>query len=823
MNRPGLGLTGGGWLRRWRQRPLIVIQFLVTISVGMGGAAALVSLMLALGYQPLPFRDPGSLVQIWERVESGAPVTALSGPDLEDFAEATRHVFSAIGAFSPARKLWLIDRRGAAEIPACYIQASVLSDLGIQPALGRGAQLDDEPSGKGSASPVWISDRLWRSRYGGSPSVIGAAVGMGLAASGDGAAHYRIAGVLPPGVSLPLPFTEGVADVWYLAEPNLAARSRQSDIFFGIGRLRPGVTAAQAQTALAIVAEQLGQRYSFDSRKRPVVEGLEAIAQAPARQTMGLLVLGVAFVFLVGCVNLAILMGTEGRQRRREIAIRFALGAPLWRLRCETAAEKCLLTLISLALGAGFAAALLRVMTQWLPAAGLGPALLHAPPLNLAVLLGFTAFALIATLVWSVLLVSASEGQQKARGLAAAGSGLGYSGFADSGRGAGRWRLGLLAIQAGVGICLLSAAAMAARTYSVLSVANLGPDPNHTVVMSQRTRDNATLSDAQVADFNRQALTELSRLPGTDAIALVDIFPPLGYPVSFREQSDPSGAEHEATSPLSVSSGYFRALGIPVLMGRNFDATDSQHSEPVAMISLDMARRNWSSPMQAVGAQIRLGTRPEDRYKIIGVVGDFAGYWSQQPMPTIYVSEEQTGNWCGQVILHTTLPPRTVAAVAAQMLGGIATPATVSDVSTMEELWQSTLTRPLARMASMMLLALLGLGLSVQGVYALAAASVAARTRELAVRSALGASARRLAWNVTGELVLSVLAGAAVGVVAVLELQPLLNRLIGTAAGWQAQPIAAAVALLALAAAAGCYLPARAAMKANPIDVLRQS
>lgn len=812
----------GALLRSWRRSPLLTAEFAVTIAIGMGAAAALVSLMLALGYQPLPYRDPGRLVAVWERVESGAQVMAISGPDLADFADAAHSIFAVLGGFSVPR-LWLLDRRGAAtEIRACYIQASVFSDLGILPVLGRGVRPDDEPLGSSAMAPAWISYRVWQTRYGGSPSVIGAMIGIAVSATGLDEMRMRIVGVLPPGVSIPLPFMENASDVWYLMPHDIAARSRESAVFFGLGRLRPRVSVAQAQVALTVVAERLEQRYSFEWRKRPVVRSLEAIAQGPARRTMGLLALGVGLVFLVGCVNLAILMGAEGRRRRREIAIRAVLGAGRWRLWHEVAAEKCLLTLLSLGLGVAFGSTLLRVLARLMPAAGLGPPLPHPPPLNLAVLLGFAAFALAAALVWSALLVAAADGPGSSRALAAAGSGVGYAGLSDSSPGAGRWRLILLAAQAGIGICLLAAAALAARAYATLSAANLGPAPRRTVLLSVSPRDNVSLTDAQAADFNRQVLSRLERLPGTRAIAQADLFPPLGFPISFVKRGDAVGAAREATSPMSVSPGYFRTLGIPILFGRGFDDTDNSGGEPVAIISFEMAERNWTPPEQAVGSQIAFGPKFRNRYKIVGVAADFTGYWYQKPFPTVYLPEAQSANWCGEVILRTAASPRAIAAFAPQVLAGMAIPVTISDVSTMQARWQATLTRPLARMAGMFLLALLGLGLSVQGVYAVAAGTVAARRHELAVRSALGAPPSRLAWNVTRELVLAVMVGTGFGVAAALDLRPLLEQWLGPMAVWQAEPIAVAVVLLALAAAAGCYIPARAAARAKPAEVLRQ-
>lgn len=807
----------GTWLRSWRRSSLLTAQFSLTITIGMGAASALVSLMLAVGYQPLPFRDPGRLVAVWARAESGSQTVAISGPDIADFAGGTHNIFTSFGAFSFGPSLWLFDRKGTTKILAYYIQPSVFSDLGIRSVLGRGVRSDDEPLGS-AAAQAWISDRFWRSRYGGSPSVIGTTIGTALSDTGLNQRGAQIAGVLPPGVSLPLPFMQEPADVWYPALADISTRSRNSDVFFGLGRLRPGVTVAQAQEALAAVAERLGQSYSFDAHKIPVVQSLEAIAQGPARKTMGLLALGVALVFLVGCVNLAILMGAEGRRRRREIAIRAVLGANRSRMWRDVAAEKCLLTLLSLGLGVAFASVLLRVLTQLMPAAGLGPPLLHPPPLNLIVLLGFAVFALAAALIWSALLVRAADASKSSRTLAA-GSGPGYAGFSDSSPGAGRWRLILLAAQAGVGICLLAAAALTARTYEALSTANLGPAPSHTVLLAVSSRDNFAPTNSQVTDFDQQVL---ARLPGTQAIATADLFPPPGSPVSFVKQGDAATTERQTAYPDPVSPSYFHTLGIPILFGRGFDPTDNIGGEPVAIISLEMAERNWTPPEQAVGSEIALGSKFQNHYKIVGVAANFTGYWSQMPAPTVYLPLAQAAYALRANVILRTASPRAVEAFARQALAGMAIPATVSDVSTMQARWQATATRPLARMTGMLLLALLGLGLSVQGVYAVAAVTVAARRHELAVRSALGAPPVRLAWRVTRDLVLAVIAGAGFGVVAAVNLRPVLAHWLGPVAVWQAEPIAVTVLLMVVAATAGCYIPARAAARANPAEVLRQ-
>ncbi|HUX68254.1 MAG TPA: ABC transporter permease [Terriglobales bacterium] len=808
----------GAWVRGWRRSPLLTAQYGLTIAVGMGAVAAVVSLMLTLGYQPLPYREPSQLVAVWERIQSGAPVAALSPPDIADFASATTGAFSAFDAFD-MDSYWLLDHRGAEQVTAYSLQPGAFSALGINPVLGRGWRPGDQRASAGATAPAWISNRLWRARYGGSPAVLGATVGLAENAAGKHEERFRIVGVLPTGSTLPLPFFSGAdVDVWFVMPEVVSGLSRKSYGLFALGRLRPGVAMAQAQAALTVVGEQLGRRYRFERRRRPVVESMEAIAQGPARRTMGLLALGVGLVFLVGCVNVAILMVAEGARRRREIAIRAALGAGRWRLWREVAAEKCVLMLLALGLGVAFALTLLRGLAHLVPAAGIGAPLPHPPPLNLGVLLGFAASALALALVWSALLVAAADGQGSALALAC------HAGLEDGGGGRGRWRLVLLAAQAGIGICLLAAAALAARTYATLSAANLGPAPRHTVLLSVSPRQDAAISDTQTFAFNQQILSRLQPLPGTQAVALADEFPPLGAPANFMERGDGAGTERAATAPMAVSNGFFNTLGIPVLFGRSFDEADNRPGgEAAVIINLEMAQRNWPSPRRAVGSEIAFGTAFKNPYRVVGVVGNFNGFWYQQPVPTAYLPESHSYTLGGEVILRTNGSPMAAAALARQALAGLSAPAQISHVSTMQARWQATVTRPLARMTGMFLLALLGLSLCLQGVYAVAAATVEARGHELAVRSALGAPAGSLAWHLTRNLVLAVVAGATAGAVAATELRPLLVHWLGAVATEQAEPIAVAIALLALAAAVGCFFPARAAARSNPAEALRRS
>lgn len=803
------------WIRNSRRSPLLTAQFVLTIVLGMGTAASLVSLMFALGEEPLPYTDSSRLVEIWERVESGSEVVAISGPDLADFAEATKSSFVALGGFANTR-FWLVDRRGPIEASACYIQASAFSSLGIRPVLGRGVFPSDESLVGGPEAPAWISYEFWKTRYGSSPSIIGTSIGLSDGPTAPVGSRVRVVGVLPRSASIPFPSREIKADLWYLLPPGISSRSRESNVFFGLGRLQAGVSPAQAESAIGAVAQRLGQRYVFDRRKHPVVRSLEEVARGPVKRTMGLLTLGLGLVFLVGCANLAVLMGAEGRARRRDIAIQFALGASARRLWLDLTFEKGLLTLVSLALAVPYAINALRLLAWLIPAADLGPPLSRPPELNFFVLVGFAVVALAATVVWSLLLAGAAGGGES---FLAGGGGPGHLATSDSRPGAGRWWFVLIAAQTGLGICLLGAAAVTAGAYIARSALHLGPAPGQIVLMSLSPPDNAILTDAKAEELNREVLATLERLPNTRAVALADMFPPSGFPAAFRKPGDADDITREATLPASVSPDYFRALGIPILFGRGFTPADDIHGEPVAIISLDLAERNWPSPGDSIGSEVIFG--PKSRYKVIGVAANFGGYWFQHPVPGVYLPERQWKGVSAAAIIRTAASPESVAALAPRLLSAMPIPVTAFDVSSMQARWQATLTRPLARMVGMTLLAVLGLLLSFHGAYSVAAASVAARRHELAVRSALGAPGRLLVWSVTRRVIIAVLFGAASGAGAAIALKKLLEQWMGPLTESVVTPIAAAIVLLWIAVALGCYFPARAALRTDPARLLR--
>lgn len=801
-------------LRRWRRNPLLASHYLATITLGMAAVTAVVSLMLAMAFQPLPFRDSAQLVQVWNRVQSGAPMEALSGEEVIGIQEGTGNIFTSFGGYVNLL-LWARDEeRSTGPLRAVRMEEAAFRALDLEPLLGR--PIDASSSTRPGS--VWIGHNLWQSRYGGRSSVIGETIRLAWNDAGLNETRSEIAGVLPPDIRIPFPapFFDSPIDVWAVLPDTMKVQLAKTKAFLALGRLRPDRTIAEAQAALTVLA---GRRTgAVDRRHRPVVQSFEEIASGPARRTMGILAVGVALVLLLAFANLASLTVAEGSRRRMELSIRVSLGANRWQLWRDLAAEHLALTVCALALGLPLAWIALRGLTRLVTSADIGPSLPHLPSLNVYVMLGFSACALVGALLWATLIVRGVEADDSS-GHHSSGYSSGAARLTTADRDAKLLRLGVLSMQACLGIALMVLAVSMARAYVRLTGVDLGPAPDRTVFFSVRQALGGSLTSAQASDWTLQVRLLMQGLPEVQATAFADSFPPRGSAMPFWIPGDAATSPRETTYPVSVSHDYFTTLGIPILFGRAFDDSDRFAGKAVAVIDLEMARRNWASPEEAVNAPIRLGTW--GTYEVIGVAGSFGGYWTQVPTPMVYLSQNQAPRSANVVILRTGSSPHNVAARARQVLSNMPVRVEMSAATTLQAGWQATTTRPRARMVGMLLLALIGVALGAQGVYALAASNVAARRQELAIRTALGASPPALVWLVLRQVIVAVTIGSALGVAGMLAVQRLAPQWISAALSDPAVPIALALAVLLSTALLGGFVPARSATRATSVEWLR--
>jgi putative ABC transport system permease protein len=531
--------------------------------------------------------------------------------------------------------------------------------------------------------------------------------------------------------------------------------------------------------------------------------------------------LGVALVLLLAFVNLASVTAAESGKRQVELSVRTALGASRLRLWRESVAEQSVLTVCGLGLGVPLAWLALRGLTHLVTVSDIAPPLPRPPALNVSIMLGFSAVALAATVGWSTVIVRRLAAG-RAESVLCARQASGATGLPSSGARAGLWRFGLLSIQACLGIALMVLAMSLTRAYVRLNGVDLGPAPDRTLVFSVTPLDGRALEHAQAVGFNSETVARLRRLPGVQATAFAESIPPFTLPTPFWKHEDLADAPREATYPLVVSNDYFGMLGIPILFGRGFSESDRLSDAPVAIVDLELARRNWTSPNDAVNAQIEVGKsmRP---YNIIGVAKSFGGYWAQTPMPTIYLSQNQHPTAGGAFLLRTAGSTSATAAQARQLLSSMPVRAEMSNAATLEARWQATVTRPRARMVGTLLLGLIGLLLGAQGIYALAASIVASRRQELAIRSALGASGSALLWMVLRQVIVAVVLGLGMGVFGIIGVQRLAPQWISATLSDPAAPIALAVAILVVTAIVSSYIPARLVTRATSVAQLARN
>jgi putative ABC transport system permease protein len=794
---------------------LLAVHHLATIGLGMAAVTAVVSLMLAMAFQSLPFRESAQLVQVWHRVESGTPMEGLSGTDLIEIQEGAGGVFSSFGGYLNIL-LWARDEaRSTGPLAAVRMEEAAFRALDLTPILGR--PIDGRTSS--GLTPVWIGHNLWQSRYGGRSSVIGQTIRLASNDAGRNESSYEIAGVLPPDIRIPFPtaFFDNPIDVWQVLPDDLKVRFADNRSFLALGRLQPGRTAAEAEAALMVLADRRPR--TIDRRHRPVVQSFEEIAAGPVRRTIGILAVGIALVLLLAFANLASLTVAEGTRRRLELSVRTSLGATRWQLWRDLAAEHIALTVSALGLGLPLAWAALRGLTRLVTVADIGLPLPQPPSVNVYVIVGFAVCALALAFVWATLIVrDVQPGDSRAYLQSEYLSGAARLSTAD--RHAKVLRLGVLSIQSCLGIALMVLAVSMAKVYERLTEVDLGPAPDRTMFFSVHSASGGTPTSAQAADFILQVRSLLQNLPDVQAMAVADIFPPRGSAISFWRYGDDAKSPRETTYPVTVSHDYFSTLGIPILFGRAFDESDRFAGKSVAVIDLEMARRNWASPAEAVNAQIKIGTW--GTYEVIGVAGSFGGYWAQAPTPTVYLSQNQAPRSRNVVILRTDSPASNIAEHARQVLRGMPVRVEMSAATTLQARWQETATRPRARMVGMLLLALIGVGLGIQGVYALSASNVAARQQELAIRTALGASPSALVWLVLRPLIVAVMIGSSVGVAAIFSMSRLAPHWISAAVSEPASSIAVALAVLLMTAVSSGYIPARSATRVTSGAWLRR-
>ena len=793
--------------RNARRSPAFAAAVAGTLALGIGASTAIWSLADAVLLAPQPFAEPERLISIWGEIPGRAPRVEVSWADFESWRERTTALSDLALVTSTVADSVLGASRGVAptHVAGRVVTGNLFDLLGVRPALGRTlTEKDDLP---GAEPVVVISDGLWRRRFGGDARVVGRQVRL------DGEAA-TIVGVMPPEFDYPEGTEVWSSASWVRAQPEILGLR----LFEAIGRIRPGVSFAAARADLQRASAAI-------ARANPRLEGYRANPRrlneeilGDARPALHLLLLASALLLSIGCANVAGLWLARAAGRRRETAIRRALGAGRRRLAREALAESVLAagaaTLLGLLLARWGIAGVAHLAPSDLPA-------LHALALDGRAVLFASAVALVSALVAGTApLATALSGGLSTRlneGLRAAAS-----------RGLVRWRSVLVVGEVALTLVLLVASALLARSLAALEGTDLGFAPQRLLAVRVQFASPLYPDEASRGAFFARAVEKVQNLPGVERAAGVLLRPlagPIGWDYSFAVEGE-SAAEQRAKPAANherVSPGYFAALGIPFVGGRDFAWSDDAATPRVAIVSETAARRYFPGG-QAIGRRFRWLAGPSEWITVVGVVGDVRYREREAVRPDIYVPFLQDPFWATDLMLRTTGDPLDLVPSVRSAIAALDPELPIFRVQAMNDAVAESVARPRLRTLLLALFGALAVVLSGVGLGALLSFLVAERRRELAVRLALGAERRQLLLLVVGRGLALAAAGLAFGLLGALALAAsgtLDGLLFGLEAADSGTYFGVSLFLLLVALAAS-VIPAGRATEVEPIVALRE-
>jgi putative ABC transport system permease protein len=815
-------------LQDWRyaartmlRAPGFTATAVIALALGIGANTAIFSVVNAVLLRPLAFDQPDRLVQVWhtppQKSFPGIKEFAVSPANFLDWRSQS-HSFEGMSAYGFGR--YTITGSGHPEtIRMTAATTGLFSILHAQPLLGRGFLADEDVPGHEHV--VVLSYGLWRSYFAGNRDVVGQNIQL------NGQA-FTVVGVMAPGFEFPIASDPGArTQMWKPLAWTDQDRAVREDHNFGvIARLKNGVTLQQAQAELDAVSNGLAQQYPNDNK------GWGAIAVPMRDDLVGdvrpalLILLGaVALVLLIACANVANLVLVRALSRRKEVAVRTALGATRRRLLQQALSETLLLAFAGGALGLVFAhygvILIVKFLAQRLPRSGE----IALDGWVLAFTLGVSLLTGLAAGLLPALRMAKADLNQALK------QGLGRT-AADSG--GTRTRNVLVISEVALSLMLLIGAGLLIRSLWVLRNVNPGFDPNHVVTMAVSVPSSKFAAPTQQVSYFERVLDRVRSVPGVQSAGLID-----SLPLSDDGSYQPISVEGRPPAPMAdlpevdvrlISPGYVTAMRIPLLRGRNIDDSDVAGRPGAVLISESMANHFWPN-QDPIGKHLTLYFFPDLPRVVVGVIGDVKTYAMNEtePKPTLYSPVAQLSAAKGEAwhsfgmilaVRTSSAPPSVVPAITAAVRA-VDTEVPVLNIRTMDDSVSASLSP--ARFTMLLLGAFAGLALllAVMGIYSVMSYSVSRRTNEIGIRVALGASRGNVLVLVVRHALLLAAVGTAIGIAGALLLSRLMASQLYGVQPTDPVTFVTVSALLMIVAVAASYLPARRAMRVDPMVALR--
>ena len=820
-----LGVVGTGQdlarvVRSLVRAPGFILTVSLLLGLGVAATSTLFALVHAVILKPLPYDHPEQLVMVWE---SNLPQKRLrEGPspgNVEDWVAQT-DAFDALTAWWTASAT-LRGPEGSAPVTGVQVTKGFFEVFRRAPLLGR-TFADHEYVGRpsiasgrtGGQEPVLVlSHRLWRS-LGADPALVGGTVYV------EGR-NWRVLGVMPADFAVPN-VGAGFWTPWDMREAYRGARfpdgpPRDFRFLRVAGRVIPGLSRDAATERMEVLAARLAAdhpRTNADWNIDLVPLGEELVRSS---RTGLLLVFGAVFsLLLLVCANVTSLAIARRGARRREMAIRFALGAGRTRIVREHLTESALCAALTALVAIGFTSWSLGAAVAFAPS---DIPRLHEVGVNAGVVLFAIALALLVTIIGVVLPGLRGRSTPIAPAL--------KDGAPVSGPHASRLRRALVVAEIAVTVVLLVGAGLLARSFASLQRVDPGFEVENLLVL-RIAPDVTRYEEAELrTDYYGRVLDSIRELPGVASVAAVTVLPmsTIGsdfYRPYWLPGARPDGFAATQANVRMATPGYFATLGLPVISGREFSALDSRDAPRVIIVNESLARSAWRDE-DPLGRTLILDYQdgPSPR-QVVGVVRDarYRGPRSD-PAPEIFIPHAQNPYLVMNVVVRTTIEPIALARTARAQALKVDPDQPVHSVATMTRLLDDTLQQDRFAMLFLALFAAAGLVVAVTGVYALLAYTVAQRRREIAVRMAIGASSSSVSWSIVKESLMLALAGGVVGALGVAIVSRLVESVLFGIAPQDPLTIATSAAVLVMAVLAASWLPARRAARINPVAAMR--
>jgi putative ABC transport system permease protein len=794
--------------RQLRKAKWFTASAALTLALGIGASTAVFAVLDAVVLRPLPFAEAGRLMAFAPIDRRGTPhPTSLSYPNFFDF-RAQNRVFEHLVSYRGGERFTLTDSLPAIQVGCEIVSWDLFPMLGVRPELGRGFRPEEEKPGTHVAV---ISHALWQSRFGGDPGILARRIRIN-------GSPFTVAGVAPAGFRFPVEDT--TIELWTtLSADEDMLDQRGARVLDAIGRLKPGVTAERARARMDQIAGALARQYPDDNKnvaKTMVVPQLERLT-GKSRKPLWILLGAVGLVLLIACANVANLLLARSTDRAREFTLRTAIGASRPALVRQLLVESLMLGLVGSAGGVLLAWVMLRAI---LPLAGESIPRIWQTGIDGRALV----FAALVAILTSALFSVAPAIQVVRADLSSALK----EGAANIARGRHRLRGALVVAQITLGLMLLVGAELLIASFLHLAQRDPGFQTDHLLTFDISLPDAQYNKAAQVAFCDRM-IERLRAIPGVRAAAAGMPLPFNGdeMSVSFDVEHRPAAAPDRPHSDIAiVTPGYFGAMRIPLLKGRDFTERDTADAPRVLVVNEAFARQYFPGE-DVIGKRIEPGATNgrQDKMQmreIVGVVGNAKqAALSADPEPIYYFPYKQLSWGVGTIVLRTAVPPREVESAARTVLASLDKQVPMYEVRTGQELSATAIARPRFQMVLMGSFAVFALLLTVVGLYGVLSYAVARRRREIGLRMALGAGRGEILALILRDAMRLVAAGLALGLAGAAAGGRLLESMVYGIQPGDPVFLAAACGAMVITSVAAAYVPAKQAAAVDPMQSLR--